>query len=127
MFFNKPESYFLHRIKEQKNGWEKTLKTFRFCAISVIAQNAIMKAPSSKIYFMSLIPDDYRGWLVYRLPVVLIQCEIWMNTFSSMRSSVCAVPKRCCYGIHAARGLRKFEEIICTNHVIEPSLKGQIG
>ena len=64
-----------------KNGCEGTLKTFRFCMIPVVAQNLIqiLKAPSSKIYFTSLIPDEFRGKLAYRLPLMLIQWEIWMG------------------------------------------------
>ena len=73
-------------MKQHKNGCEKTLKTFRLCAIPVIAQNAvqILRAPSSAIYFTSLIPDEYRSTLVYRLPVMMIHCEIWISIFATM-------------------------------------------
>ena len=52
--------------------------------VPVIIQNTIqiLKTPSSKIFFTSLIPEKYIGQLAYRLPVMVIHLEVWMSVVS---------------------------------------------
>ena len=77
-------NYALGGTKGFKNGCEVTLKIIRLCMIPIIVQNTvqILKAPSSKIFFTSLMPDEYIRQLAYRLPLMMIQWEIWMGVIS---------------------------------------------
>ena len=67
-----------------KNGCEGTLKILRFSMIPIVVQNLIqiLKAPSSKIFFTSLIPNELRGELAFKLPLMVVQWEIWMGVTS---------------------------------------------
>ena len=73
--------YAIFATKGFKNGCEVTLKIFRFSIGLIMVQNLvlILRKPSSTILFTSLLSDEYIRRLLYRLPLTLLQCEVWMS------------------------------------------------